>query len=53
VHELADRDHSDVGDNILSHLTLGDLEREKIRDAVNRSLDLWWQFFDGIERVRG
>src|SRR5499427_9881300 len=41
VHELADRDHSDVGDNILSHLTLGDLEREKIRDAVNRSLDLW------------
>ena len=53
VHELADRDHSDVGDNILSHMTLGDLEREKIRDAVNRSLDLWWQFFDGIERVCG
>jgi len=51
VHELADRDHSDVGDNILSHMTLGDVEREKIRSAVNRSLDLWWQFFDGIERA--
>jgi pyrroloquinoline quinone (PQQ) biosynthesis protein C len=53
VHELADRDHSDVGDNILSHMTLGDSEREKVRSAVNRSLDLWWQFFDGIERACG
>ncbi len=51
VHEIADRDHSDVGDNILSHMTLGDDERAKIRAAVERSLDLWWQFFDGIERA--
>lgn len=51
VHELADRDHSDVGDNILSQMTLGDTDREKIRAAVNRSLDLWWQFFDGIDRA--
>ena len=53
VHELADRDHSDVGENILSHMTFGDWEREKIRGAVNRSLDLWWQFFDDIERACG
>jgi pyrroloquinoline-quinone synthase len=51
VHEIADRDHSEVGDNILSHMTLGDDERAKIRAAVERSLDLWWQFFDGIERA--
>jgi len=51
VHELADRDHSDVGDNILTHLPLGDADRTRIRAAVNRSLDLWWQFFDGIDRA--
>lgn len=51
VHELADRDHSDVGDNILSQMTLSDSERGRIRAAVNRSLGMWWQFFDGIERA--
>lgn len=51
VHELADRDHSDVGDNILSHMPLSDVEQTKIRAAVNRSLGMWWQFFDGIERA--
>jgi pyrroloquinoline-quinone synthase len=50
VHEVADRDHSDVGDHILSQLPLGELEQTKICGAVERSLDLWWQFFDGIER---
>lgn len=51
VHEIADRDHSDVGDNILATMTLGDAERTRIRAAAERSLDLWWQFFDGIERA--
>src|SRR5579885_1949894 len=51
VHELADRDHSDVGDNILSRMELSHGEREKICAAVNRSLDMWWQFFDGMERA--
>lgn len=51
VHELADRDHSDVGDHILSHAQLSDPERAGIWSAVERSLDLWWQFFDGIERA--
>ena len=23
----------------------------KVRAAVERSLDLWWQFFDGIEQT--
>lgn len=52
VHELADRDHSDVGDNILGRMTLGDLERERYATQVNRSLDLCWQFFDGRARLR-
>ncbi len=51
VHELADRDHSDVGDNILSTMALGESDRVRIRNAAHRSLDLWWQFFDGIERA--
>jgi pyrroloquinoline-quinone synthase len=51
VHEIADRDHSDVGDNILSHMMLADAERAKVRAAVERSLDMWWQFFDGIDRA--
>lgn len=51
IHEIADRDHSDVGDNILSHLPLSDTDQVKVRAAAQRSLDLWWQFFDGIERA--
>jgi len=53
VHEIADRDHSGVGDNILATMTLGESERARIRGAAERSLDLWWQFFDGIERAAG
>lgn len=53
VHETADREHSDVGDNILSRMAMGDEERVKVRRAAERSLDLWWQFFDGIERACG
>ncbi|HEY6394093.1 MAG TPA: iron-containing redox enzyme family protein [Candidatus Binataceae bacterium] len=51
IHEIADRDHSDVGDNILSHAAMSDFDRAKVRAAVERSLDLWWQFFDGIEHA--
>ncbi|HXW83435.1 MAG TPA: iron-containing redox enzyme family protein [Candidatus Binataceae bacterium] len=51
VHEIADRDHSDVGDHILGQMPLSNGDCEKIRAAVGRSLDLWWQFFDGIERA--
>jgi pyrroloquinoline-quinone synthase len=51
IHEIADRDHSGVGDNILSHLPLSETDKAKIRAAAERSLDLWWQFFDNIERA--
>lgn len=51
VHEIADRDHSDVGDHILSRSALADGEQAKVTQAVERSLDMWWQFFDGIDRA--
>ena len=51
MHEIADRDHSDVGDNILSHTPMSEIERAKVWAAVERSLDMWWQFFDGIQRA--
>jgi pyrroloquinoline-quinone synthase len=53
VHEIADREHSDVGDHILSQTPLGELEQARVCAAVERSLDLWWQFFDGIDRAVG
>jgi len=50
IHEEADRDHSDIGDHIvLRHATTGEWQG-KIRRSLTRSLELWWQFFDDIER---
>ncbi len=48
VHEIADRDHSDIGHSaVLSHATTPDAQ-ERVRRAVTRSLDMWWLFFDGV-----
>ena len=51
MHEEADKDHSDVGDHIVVHHATTEEWQEKVRLALNRSLDMWWQFFDGIERA--
>ena len=51
VHKIADRDHSDVGDNILSQMPMSDSDRAKVRAAAERSLEMWWQFFDGIDQA--
>ncbi len=48
VHEIADREHSDVGDHIVVRFATSDEWRERVRAAVARSLDMWWLFFDGI-----
>ncbi len=48
IHEVADRDHSDIGRSaVLAH---GDTpeSRDGIRQAVGLSLDAWWHFFDGM-----
>jgi pyrroloquinoline-quinone synthase len=50
VHEIADRDHADVGDHAVSRFASGDEVRERVRAAVRQSLAAWWSFFDGIER---
>jgi pyrroloquinoline-quinone synthase len=50
VHELADAEHSDVGDHIVvAEATTGELQA-RIREAVRTSLGMWRQFFDGIEQ---
>jgi pyrroloquinoline-quinone synthase len=51
VHEDADREHSDIGDHIVIRFATTAESQEKVRHAVERSLDAWWLFFDGIEAV--
>jgi len=48
VHELADAEHSDVGDNIVVRHATDAAMQARVRDALQHSLDAWWQFFDGI-----
>lgn len=48
VHESADREHSAVGDHIVVRLATTPALQADVRRAVARSLELWWQFFDGI-----
>lgn len=49
IHEVADRDHSDIGrSSVLAHGDTAE-SRAGIRQAVRLSLDTWWSFFDGID----
>ncbi len=50
LHEIADREHSDVGDHIVVRHAVTPEWQDKVRAAIGTSLDHWWQFFDGIER---
>jgi pyrroloquinoline-quinone synthase len=49
VHEIADADHSDVGDHIVIKHARSEEAQAGVRRAVETSLSMWWQFFDGIE----
>ena len=49
VHEIADQEHSDVGDNIVVRHATDAAMQARVRDALQHSLDAWWQFFDGIQ----
>jgi pyrroloquinoline quinone (PQQ) biosynthesis protein C len=51
VHEMADREHSDIGDHIVLRFATSAEWQEKVRRAVERSLGSWWEFFDGIARA--
>jgi pyrroloquinoline-quinone synthase len=49
VHEVADAEHSDVGDHIVIRHATDAATQTRVRDALQHSLDAWWQFFDGIQ----
>jgi pyrroloquinoline-quinone synthase len=51
VHEQADADHSDVGDHIVVRFAASDEVQARVRDALERSLEVWWEFFEGIARA--
>ena len=48
IHEDADREHSDIGDHVVVRFADTPELQAKVRAAVERSLDLWWQFLDGV-----
>jgi pyrroloquinoline-quinone synthase len=48
VHEMADAEHSAVGDHIVVRHATDAATQERVRDALDHSLGAWWQFFDGI-----
>jgi pyrroloquinoline-quinone synthase len=53
VHEHADREHSAIGDHIVVRLATTPAQQTAVRQAVARSLALWWAFFDGIAAAVG
>jgi pyrroloquinoline-quinone synthase len=53
IHEIADAEHSDVGDHIVVRHATTDAVQAGIRDAVRTSLRMWWLFFDDMDRAYG
>jgi len=53
IHELADAEHSNVGDHIVVRYANTADRQEAIRRAVRTSLAMWWQFFDGMNQSFG
>ena len=51
MHELADAEHSDVGDHIVIRGATSDDAKAAVRRAIHTSLGMWWQFFGGIEQA--
>src|SRR5262249_13148317 len=45
IHEMADAEHSQVGDNIVVRHATDAVTQARVRDALQHSLDAWWQFF--------
>lgn len=53
VHEEMDREHSGAAYEALARIARTDEEQQRVRDVVRGYLDLWWLFFDGLERAYG
>jgi pyrroloquinoline-quinone synthase len=50
IHEQADREHSDIGDHIVARHALTADWQKRVRAALIRSLETWWEFFEDIAR---
>ena len=53
VHDEMDREHSDGAYHALAKMATTDDDQRRARSAVKGYLDLWWLFFDGLERAYG
>ena len=53
MHELADAEHSDVGDHIVIKGATTPESQDRIRSVVRTSLGMWWQFFQGMDQEYG
>ncbi len=53
VHEEADKDHGGGAVELVSKLAQTDEEQQRVRDAVDHTLELLWRFFDGLELAYG
>jgi len=53
VHEIADQEHSDVGDHIVVQFANTAELQAKVTEAVEISLDRWWAFFDDTQSAIG
>jgi pyrroloquinoline quinone (PQQ) biosynthesis protein C len=50
IHEQADREHCDIGDHIVARHALRAEWQQRVRAALIRSLNTWWEFFEDIAR---
>ena len=53
VHEIADAEHSEVGDSIVTRSAGTKETQDGIRRTVAVSLQMWWKFFDDIRVACG
>ncbi len=53
IHEVADAEHSDVGDHIVVRHATTDALQAAVREALTTSLRMWWLFFDDMHRAFG
>jgi pyrroloquinoline quinone (PQQ) biosynthesis protein C len=51
VHMAVDEEHMKVGPYVVEHYAVSDLEQDRVRHAVNTTLDIFWLTYDGIYRA--
>ncbi len=51
LHMGVDEEHMKVGRVAVKKYALADLQQEQVREAVQKTLDIFWLAFDGIKRA--